>query len=538
MQPLKIITLFCLLLSPFFTNAQQYQLNVRISIHNSRVNNGPIEYVKNVKVNTELSPSGITDNKGRLELNFIDVEPNSIINLIVEKNGYEVVNKDVISDLQISKNPSIHIFLAEKGKLEKMEKHLFEFSLRNMRERKDSIFHLLNLKAVSEKSIVEELENNLGQKISDEMEAKLLLNQSIKDLEYELPKLVHQMAVVNLDFASGRYKKAYEFFTKDQLEQAIEILDEKELNASFEKILSSIEKAKKSTESYQKIFNIRRIQIDNVLESFELKQTLLKLAFRFVEADELNGEIAKMKTLITDDQQPEILLDENEPEDIVAYDQAVNILLYDTMHLALIDTNWVELEMENLIAESEVEAERTGDPKAKTILEALPYNSTSRISGIDFENTLFVKRDRIPSSIPIYEQPNSVLISSQKVINTSPNTVVETNIENKWLEFSEVVEPEIPVVSSPDSQPKTEVKEASSSERIVFTEIIEPNYQSYKITKKTSFRQKATASSKVLKRLKVGTEVKVIDQVDRYWCKAILNGKVGYVKVLLLEKMK
>ena len=81
-------------------------------------------------------------------------------------------------------------------------------------------------------------------------------------------------------------------------------------------------------------------------------------------------------------------------------------------------------------------------------------------------------------------------------------------------------------------------KEASSSERIVFTEIIEPNYQSYKITKKTSFRQKATASSKVLKRLKVGTEVKVIDQVDRYWCKAILNGKVGYVKVLLLEKMK
>ena len=59
-----------------------------------------------------------------------------------------------------------------------------------------------------------------------------------------------------------------------------------------------------------------------------------------------------------------------------------------------------------------------------------------------------------------------------------------------------------------------------------------------KITKKTSLRQRATASSKVLKRLKVGTEVKVIDQVDRYWSKVILNGEIGYVKVLLLEKSK
>ncbi len=534
MRPSKIITLFCFLLASCLVNAQQNQLNARISIHNSRVNNGPIKYINNIKVSNELSPTRISDHKGRVELNFSDVDSNSLIDLRVEKKGYVVVNKDVLENIQISKNPFIHIYLAEEGKLEKMEKGLLKFSLRNMGARKDSIFHLLNMKETPQGDIVEKLEYNLGQKISDEMEAKLILNQWIEDLEYELPSLVHQMTIVNLDFASDRYKKAYEFFMEDQLDQAIETLDEKELDNSIENILANIEKAKLNPDSYQKIFNIRRIQMDNVIESFELKQTFLKLAFRFMEAEDLNDKIARMKSLFNDDEESGMLAEQNEPEDVEEVEQVVNILLDDTLHLALIDTNWVELELDNLVGKGEVEEETTGHPKAKTILETLPYNPNSKMSGLDFENTLFVKKDRIPTAIPIYEQPTPVLVSAEKLINTSPNDLVEIKNEDEWLEFSEVVPPEISTVSSPDP----EVKESSSSESIVFPEIIEPNYQSYRITKKTSFRQKATAKSKVLKRLKVGTEVKVIDQVDRYWCKATLNGKVGYVKVLLLEKVE
>lgn len=537
MQPFKIITLVSFLLFSFLTNAQSYQLNGRISIHNSRVDNGPIKYVKNVKVSNELSPTRITDYKGRIELKFIDVEANSIVNLNVKKDGYEVVNKDVLKDIQISENPSIRIFLAKKGKIEKMEKGLFKFSLRNIAERKDSIFHLLNLKAVSKDNILEELENSFGQKISDEMEAKLLLNQSIKDLEKELPDLVHQLVIVNLDFASDKYKKSFEFFSRNQLDQAIEALNEKELDTSFGNVLASIEKAKETPESYQRIFNIRSIQIRNIIESFELKRILLKLAFRLVEAEDLSEKITKIKTLIQHNQQPEILKGQNKFDDIIEVEQVVNILLDDSIHLASVDTNWVELEMDRLVEKGEKEEEMTGDPKAKTILETLPNNSGAKILGVDFENTLFVRNDREPSSIPVYEQPTSVLIFDKKVINTSPLAPGGTKNETGWLEFSDVEQPGISVTSTSVSEPKKEVKKVSlQSERIVFTDIIEPNYQFYKITKKTSLRQGATASSKVLKRLKVGTEVKVIDQVDRYWSKVILNGKVGYVKVLLLEK--
>lgn len=537
MQSSKIITFIGLLLFPFLTNAQQYQLNGQISIHNSRVDNGSIKYVKDAEVSNELSSTRITDFKGRVELNFIDVEPNSSINLMVIKEGYDVVNKDVLKDIQISENPSIHIFLAKKGEIKKIEKGLFKFSLRNIAEQKKSIFHLLNLMAVSKDNIVEELENNFGQKISDEMEAKLLLNQSVKDLEKELPDLVHQMAVVNLDFASDRYNKSFEFFIKNQLDQAIETLDEKELDTSIEKILASIEKTKETPESQQNNNYIQRIQMENVIESFELKKTFLKFAFRFEEAKDLSKKIAKMKTIIRNNQQLDILKDQNESKDIVEVDQDVDILLENIIQLELIDTNWVELEIDRLVSKGEVEGIMIRHPKAKTILETLPNNSRAKILGVDFENILFVIKNRKPSPFPVYEQASPVLDFMGKTISTNPSASVGIRSETEWLEFLEVEQPEISVISTPVSQPGKEVKKASSSsQRFVFTDIIEPNYQSYKITKETSLRQNATASSKVLKRLKLGTEVKVIDQVGRYWSKVILNGKVGYVKVLLLEK--
>ena len=537
MHPIKILSLICFLLASFLTTAQEFQLKGRVSILNSRVNNGPIKYIKDVKISNDLSPTRITDYKGRFELKFIDQDPNSIINLKVEKEGYEVVNKDILEGIQISKNATIRIFLAKKGVIEKMEEGLLQFSQIIITERKDSIFHLLNLKAVSNDNVIEELERNFGQKISDEMEAKLLLNQSMQELENELPSLVHQMASVNLDFASDRYKNANAFFQKNQLDQAIKILDEKTLDTAFENILASMEKAKETPKSYQKIRNIRGIQIKNVIESFKLKRALLMLTFRVEDAENLTEKIDNMKALINDDQTEEILKDENKAEDIVAVEQIVNILLEDTMQVTLIDTNWVELEMEKLVSKGEEEEELTGDPKAKTILETLPNNSGSTTLGIDFENTLLIRDDVEPYEIPVYEQPTPVLISAEKAINTKPSAPLEGSDQDEWLAFSEVVEPEVKETPKTASQPAKEIKKViPKSERMVYDDVIEPNYLTYKITKKTSLRQEATASSKVLKRLKVGTEVKVIDQVDRYWCKAILNGKVGYVKVLLLEK--
>jgi hypothetical protein len=539
MHPFKIIPLICFVLSSFLTTAQDFQLHGRVSILNSRVKNGPIKYIKNVKISNELSPTTITDYKGRFELKFIDPDPNSMINLKVEIKGYEVVNKDVLKEIQISKNSTIRIFLAKKERIEAMKKGLLKVSQTIVSARKDSIFHLLNLQAAYQDKVLEKLEGNFGQNISDEMEAKLLLNQFNQELEKELPSLVDQMVSVNLDFASDRYKNAIAFFQENKLDQAIEILDGKELDTAFENILASIDKAKETPKTYQKIRNIRRIQIENVIESFNLKRTLLKLAFRVAEAENLIEKIDNMKALIKDGQPVRNLKADHGSEDIATVSQVVNILLQDTLQLAQADTNWVKLEMEKLVSKGGGEEEMEGEPKAKTILETLPYNAGSLTLGIDFENTLLIRNRVEPDEIPIYEQPTPEVIPDEKVLNTKADAPLEASDEDKWLAFSEVVELEIIETPPPAPPAAKEIKKViPTSDRMVYNDVIEPNYSAYKITKKTSLRQRATASSKVLKRLKVGTKVKVIDQVDRYWSKVILNGEIGYVKVLLLEKSK
>ncbi len=62
------------------------------------------------------------------------------------------------------------------------------------------------------------------------------------------------------------------------------------------------------------------------------------------------------------------------------------------------------------------------------------------------------------------------------------------------------------------------------------------HYGTYQITEETSLRIKASFSTKILKRLSVGSKVLLLEKTSRYWWMVDYNGKIGYVKALLLEK--
>lgn len=57
----------------------------------------------------------------------------------------------------------------------------------------------------------------------------------------------------------------------------------------------------------------------------------------------------------------------------------------------------------------------------------------------------------------------------------------------------------------------------------------------FRLTQATSFREGPGSSAKVLKRLAAGDQVEVVEKTSYYWWKAVDNGRVGYVKALLLE---
>lgn len=63
------------------------------------------------------------------------------------------------------------------------------------------------------------------------------------------------------------------------------------------------------------------------------------------------------------------------------------------------------------------------------------------------------------------------------------------------------------------------------------------SYGSFRVTKATSLRERPTSSSGVLRRLAPGDKLQVLEKSERYWWKVSDNGRVGYVKALLLKKV-
>ena len=61
----------------------------------------------------------------------------------------------------------------------------------------------------------------------------------------------------------------------------------------------------------------------------------------------------------------------------------------------------------------------------------------------------------------------------------------------------------------------------------------------YVLTHKTSLRQSATSQSVVLKRLAINDIIQMLDGVsNKYWCKVIFKGEIGWIKKHLLQKQK
>ena len=162
----------------------------------------------------------------------------------------------------------------------------------------------------------------------------------------------------------------------------------------------------------------------------------------------------------------------------------------------------------------------------------------------DFENTLFIAKKPTDQLITIlnrektggvsYPKSQPVVISQEVQPYISPSPPVQKYIEPTPVviatpavidKSSYISLDEIRVMKTDNKRPakiKTVAKARTKTVRKV-------------ITKRTSLRRSATASSKVLKRLAVGTEVKVIEKVSKYWSRVILNGKEGFVKSFLLK---
>jgi len=115
------------------------------------------------------------------------------------------------------------------------------------------------------------LEDKLGKTIADRFEAEQLLNEQLVATKKRLPAFAKELALVNLDFASDMYRKAYEFFKQGEIEKAIETLDEAVLDKEAVSAFADLEILKKDINELDSIRMIERQILDTTIASIVLK---------------------------------------------------------------------------------------------------------------------------------------------------------------------------------------------------------------------------------------------------------------------------
>ena len=184
--------------------------------------------------------------------------------------------------------------------------------------------------------------------------------------------------------------------------------------------------------------------------------------------------------------------------------------------------------------------------KADNIIAEKSSKLLSDAEVSDFENTLFISKDANDKLISILNREKNVgasyeskkpIVVSKEVIKTNP-VPPPVVVQPKAQETTSVISK--PVVIDRNTYISVSDIEPLSADKKMPPEVQKRKkavkYTRQTVTTRTSLRKSPTASSKVLKRLAVGTEVKVLEQVNKYWCRVILNGREGFVKSFLLEK--
>ncbi|MEL6675356.1 MAG: tetratricopeptide repeat protein [Bacteroidota bacterium] len=208
--------------------AQDISLQGQISLHNSQYKTGQIQYVDQAYVSADFATASQSNGQGEFSILFRGLPTGSAVQLLVEKEGLEIVNLEELQEVVIPRRKNLRIFMAPIGSLEKARQDLYNINLDAINRRYQR--YIARLKTDQETALAD-LEADMGRKIADRWEAERLLEQRLAATQSRLPEVNKELVRVNLDFAAEYYRRAYEAYKRGALDTVILILEEEDINA-------------------------------------------------------------------------------------------------------------------------------------------------------------------------------------------------------------------------------------------------------------------------------------------------------------------
>jgi hypothetical protein len=267
------ILAFLLILCYYHGYDQMIPLRGVVSLQNSKFLTGSRQFISLAQVTDDFDKAqpDLTDSHGKFTLNYINTPDKSSVSFHVKKPPLEVVN---LSDLH-----------ATAGQLQVVS--IYMASPESVAEFRKQIYNVGKTAA----------EKNLEWKLIEKTKGILALQKSDSLIEQKAQELAAKYSVINLDDASPTFQAAFSLFQAGQLDSALHLLSEFDI----ENEVRGIAKEKKKVDLLKQEVHNRDSALvaktANVFQLLQFKAGLYELHFEFDSAERCYQNMLSVDTL-------------------------------------------------------------------------------------------------------------------------------------------------------------------------------------------------------------------------------------------------
>ncbi|MBK8427552.1 MAG: hypothetical protein IPL27_16980, partial [Lewinellaceae bacterium] len=259
-------------------SAQQSDIKGIISIHNSEYETGKRQYVPNAAVEDdfEKATQQTTDANGSFKLVFVGVPEKTTAQLIVKKEGLQVVNMDGLSAIT-GQRDSVRLSMAKPEKIAEYRRQIYkvgkteaEKNLAAQLKKKGEQITTLQKDAAKNKTAIENLQQEYAE-----------LQAFASKIEEQAQDLARRYAPVNLDDAAPLYRESFRLFQQGELEKALQVLRGANLVSQANNILTERKTIKNIRNEADQRDSIQQQRTQDLMQVLGLKADLHKATFEW-----------------------------------------------------------------------------------------------------------------------------------------------------------------------------------------------------------------------------------------------------------------
>jgi len=228
--------------------AQQIPLKGVVTVQNSKTYTGNTQYVKNAEITHPNAKSDVTDDDGKFTLNITGLKQNIQTQIAVTLHGtygdYVVVNEKELQSITLGRVTPVGVYICKKGELEQRQAEMVGINMRKLEERVEAD------KVRLQKELEKLKQNNdyLNVRYVEVKDSLDIISKNIDKAFERIKEYAQNMVLENLDAREDNYIKAYECFSRGELDSVSYYLSENELDVKHKKVLQLQEEAKKKRE--------------------------------------------------------------------------------------------------------------------------------------------------------------------------------------------------------------------------------------------------------------------------------------------------